>query len=139
MGWFRDKLVLLKAIFQLIDIEPFALLYIMSNLGCEVTRTQLIQDKLCINTYNQSREYCIDLGKNRANDGLNEHDQIANVILGEVSQYLTWMTIFSYMSNNSSKRNRFIKFSSFELASFIGEYINYSDRSNLTQIYSLIN
>ena len=65
----------------------------MCSNGGEVTRTQLFQDKLCLNKYNQTRQYCIELGKHKSSGDSDEPDHIANQILGEVSQYLTYTTI----------------------------------------------
>lgn len=79
------------AIVSTIRIEPFIFLYMMCGSISVVTRSQLIQDKICMNNYNKSREFCIEINQNS-----NEEDQdTIGKILGDVSETSIPFTILS--------------------------------------------
>lgn len=73
-------------------IEPFVFLFVLGTNLSEITRTQLIQDKFCLNNYNQSRQYCIELKDTKDNG---DPDQTVNDILADVATFSSYLTIIS--------------------------------------------
>ena len=96
MRWIRTKLSIAWSIINSLKIEPFVLIFVMSANVSEIARVQLIQDKICLNNYNQSRDFCIDLSKIRdTNDDPDYSDETKNKILADVAKLSTYIQIIS--------------------------------------------
>ena len=67
-------------------------LFVVSTTLSEITRTQLIQDKFCLNNYNKSRQYCIELKETKANG---QEDDTVNNILADVATFSSYTLIIS--------------------------------------------
>ena len=90
MGWFREKLSLLKILILSFRIEPMGFLFVLSINLSSITSAQLIQDKFCRNNYNMSRQFCIELeGADTA------EDDIINNLLADVATYSSYIAIIS--------------------------------------------
>jgi len=58
-----DEVVSVGAVLSSLKIEPFVFLFVFSTSLSDLTSTQLIQYKICLNTYNQSIRWLLRTNK----------------------------------------------------------------------------
>ena len=88
MGWVREKLKLLKIIVLSLRIEPFVFLFNLATNMSDITMTQLVQDKFCLNNYNQTRQFCIEMDDSDGNDKVSK-------ILADVATLYSYVTVIT--------------------------------------------
>lgn len=69
---------------KILHVEPFVLFFVLAASTKAITQTQLLQDKLCVDTFNQTRDFCLNL--NRLNLTADE-ERLKSQILAWLSQY----------------------------------------------------
>jgi len=75
----------------LLRVEPFVLTFLFTFLIGSVPQGQMIQDKICIQKYNLSREFCHDLPEFK--DVTNPDYHYKSLILKDATQFTLYTTI----------------------------------------------
>src|SRR5437879_2935092 len=78
------------AFLKVLSVEPFILLFAMSYGFGSISLSQLIQDKLCLDEFAQTRSFCVSM--NSGNLTLDE-EKMKSMILRQSAQYAMYQSI----------------------------------------------
>ena len=81
---FTHKVKRIFEFFSLLNVEPFILFLMISSMIKIVPSSQLIQDKICLNKFNMTSTYCLNLPQMTAEEDI---FNVKTQILKEVTKY----------------------------------------------------